>query len=347
MFHKLRIEEISKETDEAVTLILRPENGSAEQFKWRSGQYLTFKFLLDGNEERRSYSICSAPHEGLLKIMAKKVAGGQVSVHINQNLHQGQEIESMIPMGNFVVTPEPNIRKKHLAFAAGSGITPILSIIKDILINEPLSEFKLYYGNRNYDSIIFRDELIELEQSYKARFAVIHYLSQEQVDKYNFFGGRLTTDQIQAILNNESADEYYICGPEGMISEARDILSTKKVDENKVHFEFFTTTTTEKSESIILGLDRAVVSVKLDGIETELEMDRQETVLNAAIDEGLDVPYACQGGTCCTCQAKLLEGEVVMDVNMVLTDSEIKKGYILTCQSHPTTPKIVIDYDDT
>ena len=351
MFSSLEIEKLKSETKDCISIQFKLSEEQKQQFKFEAGQYLTLKLMVNGNEERRSYSICSAPHEKVLKIAAKRIPNGIVSNYLNDEIKEGDKIEVMAPMGNFTLASEAR-KKVHLAFAAGSGITPVISIIKDILHSEPKSEFHLYYGNKTRDSIIFREELEALEQANKKifgkRFKVNHYLSQEKADGYE--NGRIDEEVLrEAIRRHLRADEFYLCGPEELIQNARSILNSKAIESSKVHFELFHSESgaelkTEIQESV--GNSLSKVKVILDGSESEFEMNPKDSVLHAAIDRGLDVPYACQGGTCCTCQALLLEGEVHMDLNMVLSEEEVEKGYILTCQSHPTSSSIVVNYDE-
>lgn len=355
MFHKLGVERIINETEVTVSIEFSVPDELKDDFLFKAGQYLTLNFVIDGKEERRSYSICSAPHEGHLKIAAKVIPNGKVSTYLNSQLKEGDEVEAMIPMGHFIMDTEHK-KKTHVAFAAGSGITPVISIIKDVLKNEPKSEFILYYGNRTADSIIFKDELEALENEYKKtfkkRFKVHHYLSQGQSNGSNFYAGRISKTVLEdAIWRHIRADEFYMCGPEAMTMTARDILSSKAINEKNVHFELFTTSAAIKPKEVeaeenVASIGKAQVTVVLDGVETKFDMDPKESVLHAAIDQGLDVPYACQGGTCCTCQAMVMDGKVEMDLNLVLSDDEIEKGYVLTCQSHPTTDSVTINYDN-
>jgi len=357
MFYKLKVKEVKKETKDTISILLEVPSELKITFQYSAGQYLTIKKIINGTELRRSYSICSAPHENELRVAVKKIKDGQMSGFLNDSLKEGEELEVMAPAGNFTANIIEG-KQLHVAFAAGSGITPIISIAKEILKKEAKSEFHLYYGNKNIDSIIFKKELDSLEAEYKKifgkRFRVYHYLSQDNASD-NFYGGRITEDVLrEAIRKHLRADYFYLCGPEQLILSARDILISKAIEERQIHFELFTTSELSKaisnsgSSEVSKGLSgKAKVKVILDGQESEFEMDPKDSVLHAAIDQGLDVPYACQGGTCCTCQALLVEGNVKMDLNMVLSEEEIEKGFVLTCQSHPTTGSIIINYDES
>lgn len=356
MFYALKVKEIKKETNDTVSILFDIPSDLKKYFQFSAGQYLTIKHVIQNEEIRRSYSICSAPYENTLRIAAKKIKDGLMSGFLNDSLKEGDELEVMAPMGNFIANIAKG-KRAHVAFAAGSGITPIISIAKEVLKQEPKSEFNLYYGNKTVDSIIFKSELDELETEYKKifgkRFKVYHYLSQGNASD-QFFGSRINEDVLrEAIRKHLRANHFYLCGPEQMILSARDILISKAIQEDQIHFELFTTSelsqalskSNSSESSAVEG--KAKVKVILDGTETEFEMDPKESVLHAAIDKGLDVPYACQGGTCCTCQALLVEGKVEMDMNMVLSDEEMEKGFVLTCQSHPTTDSIVVNYDES
>ncbi len=357
MFYKLKVKEVKKETNDTVSILFEVPNELKNTFQYSAGQYLTIKKLVNGTELRRSYSICSAPYENELRVAVKKIKNGQMSGFLNDSLKDGDELEVMAPTGNFKAKILDG-KQLHVAFAAGSGITPIISIAKEILQKEPKSEFHLYYGNKNIDSIIFKSELDSLETEYKKifgkRFKVYHYLSQDSTAD-SFYGGRITEDVLrEAIRKHLRANHFYLCGPEQLILNARDILNSKAIEASQIHFELFTTSELSKSISNSESSEakenlsgKAKVKVILDGQESEFEMDPKDSVLHAAIDQGLDVPYACQGGTCCTCQALLVEGNVKMDLNMVLSEEEMDKGFVLTCQSHPTTDSIVINYDES
>ncbi|MEM7162622.1 MAG: 2Fe-2S iron-sulfur cluster-binding protein [Bacteroidota bacterium] len=356
MFYALIVDKIKRETSDCVSIHFQVPSDLKEVFVYKAGQYLTLKVEIEGKEERRSYSICSAPYEGSLIIAAKKIPNGLVSTFLNEKLNEGDSLDVMAPNGNFTIETE-NRKKTHVAFAAGSGITPIISIAKQVLKDEVKSEFHLYFGNKTSDSIIFKEELLALEKENKKlfgkRFKVNHYLSQESA-KEGFYGGRIDETVLrEAIRKHLRADHFYFCGPEEMILKGREILLSKAIPENQIHFELFTTsgsadTIQNKSgEQPNTQTQKTKVKIILDEQETEFEMNAKDSVLHAAIDRGLDVPYACQGGTCCTCQAKLEEGEVHMDLNMVLSDEEVQNGMILTCQSHPKSENIVVNYDNT
>lgn len=353
-FHSLRIKDIKRETTDAVSVEFDVPEELKETFRFKHGQYLTFKLQMNGEEIRRSYSICSSPLENSLRIAVKEVESGRASGYFNRIAQTGQVLEVMPPLGNFNTELSATNRKTYVAFAAGSGITPVMSILKTVLESEPNSEFILYYGNRESNAVIFRYELEQLQAKYADRFKM-QLLYSRQPSQDPLFEGRISKEKIEAIagLNPKimQADEYFLCGPQQMIEGTSAFLQNSGVAKSKIHFELFTTAipaeaavAEAQSAGPSAGGDAKVLII-LDGEETEITVPKGETILDAAIDAGLDVPYACTGGSCCTCRAKALEGKAEMEVNYALTDQEVAEGYILTCQSHPTTPTMKVDYD--
>lgn len=308
------------------------------------------------NEElRRSYSICSSPLDNELRIAVKKVLQGRFSSHANLRLKKGDTIDVLPPTGKFYTDLQKENRKKYLAFAAGSGITPIISIIKTTLLTEPNSEFTLVYGNRNRSSIIFKEQLEALKNIFIERFTIIHILSREKTDA-PINHGRINAEkceQLQKIIRFRDMDELFLCGPEEMIFSVRDWLHQRQIPSNKVHFELFTTpgtpTELQRSRTERETLDpgpKSKVSIRLDGITFDFELSKTGmSILDGALQQGADLPYACKGGVCSTCRAKLVSGEATMDSNYALEPDELAKGFILTCQSHPVTDSIVVDFD--
>ncbi len=352
-FHSLKIKEVRRETPEAVSIELDIPDNLKDTFRFKHGQYITFKLNIDGEELRRSYSICSSPLENSLRVAVKEVPQGRVSGYFNQKSRAGETVEVMPPLGNFNTELSPSNRKSYVAFAAGSGITPIMSILKTVLGTESGSNFTLFYGNKDTQSVIFKDAIEQLQTQYSDRFKA-HILYSRQPSSDPLFEGRIGREKIEAIAAQYpqvlQANEYFLCGPLEMIESASEILQNKNIAKERIHFELFTTalpseaaSAAEKTESPETGGSQ--VRIILDGDETEITVDPGITILDAAIDAGLDVPYACTGGSCCTCRAKIIEGEAEMEVNYALTDKEVKDGYILTCQSHPQTPRMVVDYD--
>lgn len=353
-FHPLTVKAITKETSDCVSVLFDVPVQLQSAFTFSQGQNLSLKKKLDGQEIRRTYSICSSPLDNELKIAIKKVEGGLFSGYANEQLAVGDTLEVMSPAGKFNTTLDASQSKNYLAFAAGSGITPVISLIKTTLAVEPNSSFTLVYGNKNRGSIIFFEELEGLKNKYMNRFTLLHVLSREKTDSAINFG-RITTEKLNELvklIDYTSVDEYFICGPEEMIFTVRDFVENMNVNKKKIHFELFTspgqkTTFTQKKETGDRSGPKSNITIKLDGrtVDFELPLGSDTTILDAALAQGADLPYACKGGMCCTCKAKLLEGEVMMDVHWGLEEEEIEKGFILTCQSHPKTEKIVVDFD--
>ncbi|MFN2438303.1 MAG: 1,2-phenylacetyl-CoA epoxidase subunit PaaE [Chitinophagaceae bacterium] len=353
-FHSLEVQKIQKETDDCVSITFHVPDELNDTFQFKQGQSLTVRTIMNGEELRRNYSICSSPFDNELKIAVKKATGGIFSTYANEELKAGDHIDVMPPVGKFYTELDALQKKNYVAFAAGSGITPILSIIKTTLLTEPQSSFTLVYGNRNKASIIFKEDLEALKDKFINRFRIYHILSREKTDAdINY--GRIDKSKCELLfsklINLEKCDEFFLCGPEEMIFSVRDFLLENGVPKNKIHFELFTipgqkqSVKIEKKETKDEG-PKATINVKLDGILFEFDLSYNgQSILDAALSEGADLPYACKGGVCTTCRAKLVEGKVQMDVNWGLEQEEIDKGFILTCQSHPITEKLVVDFD--
>lgn len=354
-FHPLSIKEVKKETADCITVLFDVPPNLTTAFQFTQGQSLTMRTTINGEEVRRTYSICSSPLDKQLRVAIKKVEGGLFSTFAFEQLKKWDILEVMPPVGSFYTALDPAQHKSYTAFASGSGITPILSIIKTTLATEPNSSFTLVCGNKSRSSIIFFEELEALKNKYINRFNLIHLLSREKTDAdINF--GRITKEKcsqlFDKLINIKTTDEFFICGPENMIFSVKDFLSTNGVDEKKIHFELFTTPGQQKAASHMPHAaskegPQSNITVKLDGrsFDFTIPTNSDTTILDAAMQQGADVPYACKGGVCCTCKAKLLEGEVSMDVHWGLEQEEIEQGYILTCQSHPKTEKVVVDFD--
>jgi ring-1,2-phenylacetyl-CoA epoxidase subunit PaaE len=358
-FHSLKVKQVRKETADAVSVEFDIPENLKQAFQFKQGQSLTMRTWIDGEEIRRTYSICSSPLDNEWRVAIKKQEGGLFSGFANEHLEKGVSLEVMQPVGKFYAELNPAQKKNYLAFAAGSGITPILSIIKTTLRTEPKSIFTLVYGNRNKNSIIFKDELDALKDKFLDRFRVIHILSRERTDA-EMNSGRINAEKCKALFSKlidlETCDEFFICGPEAMIFSVKEFLTGRQVDEKKIHFELFTTPgqetrhkvqgTSNKKQATRDEGGKSKVTVKLDGISFDFDLGFNDLpILDAALKQGADLPYACKGGVCCTCKAKLLEGEVDMDVHWGLEQEEIEQGFILTCQSHPKTERVVIDFD--
>jgi ring-1,2-phenylacetyl-CoA epoxidase subunit PaaE len=309
---------------------------------------------LDGEEVRRSYSICSSPLDNELRVAVKKVPFGRFSTFANEGLKVGEGIETMPPAGKFTVQPVENHAKNYLAIATGSGITPILSILKTVLKTEPKSQFTLIYGNQRRSSIIFKEAIEGLKNKYMSRLSVYHILSQEVTDA-KILSGRIDEAKLayffKHIIPVETVDDFYICGQEAMTQTVRNQLNQLGISPKKVHFELFAATRPLKKYSEIrtpnseIG-EQSTVTICLDGVSFQLKLGYHgENVLDAAMKKGADLPFACKGGVCCTCKAKLVAGKVEMDVNYGLEAEEIAAGFILTCQAHPRTPTLIVDFD--
>lgn len=355
-FYPLRVKEVRPETADCVSVALEVPQELVEIFKFAPGQYLTFRKHVKDAEVRRSYSICASPNEKELRVAIKKVEEGKFSTFANEALKPGDVLDVMPPLGKF--TPKINTtHKEYLAFVAGSGITPVISIMKTVLENEPDSSFTLVYGNRNRNTIIFREAIEALKNKYMQRVRVFHVLSREHMD-VDLFNGRITAKKCKefcdTLINISDMDEAFICGPEEMILSVRDQLIELGMPSANVHIELFTSPDQPKAShekwasahAEDKGEFKSKVSITLDGTTFEMELAYNgDSILDAALKQGADLPYACKGGVCCTCRALVVSGEVDMEVNYALDQHEVEKGYVLTCQSHPKTERVVIDFD--
>lgn len=351
-FEKVRIKEVRRETADCVSILFEIPDDLRENFSYLPGQHITLRTTINNEEVRRSYSLCSSPIHNEWRIAVKKVEGGIFSQLANERIKAGDTMEIMPPIGHFTL-PHSDLPKNYVCFAAGSGITPVLSIIKTGLIKQPHSNFTLVYGNRTRQSIIFKEEIDALKNKYIGRLQVIHILSREQTDA-PLNEGRIDIKKCEQIFRTVAslgADDFFICGPEEMIFSIREWLIEKGIDEKKIHFELFNTsssvqTKTQKVASQTFGDAISHVTLKLDGRSFDFDLPfESDSILNAALKQGADLPYACKSGVCTTCKAKLLEGKIEMDVNYGLEPEEVAEGFILTCQSHPRTEKVVVDFD--
>ena len=346
-FLKLIIKEVKRETKDAVSILFNVPEELKANYKFIAGQYLNLKLTLDGEEIRRAYSICSSPESGELRIAVKAVKGGAFSQFANTKLKAGDVIEVGTPEGKFTFEPQADRQKNYVAFAAGSGITPILSILKSVLKDEPKSSFVLVYGNKTPEETIFHQELHELQLKYVGRLFVHYVFSQAKADNALF--GRIEKAAVNFVLKNKHKelefDKFYLCGPEEMINIVSDVLKEHNVKESNIKFELFASSTAEnKIEKSLSGHSK--ITIMVDDEETTFEMSQKQTVLDAALKQGIDAPYSCQGGICSSCLARVTSGTAEMSKNSILTDKEIASGLILTCQAHPTSESIYIDYDD-
>lgn len=351
-FHSLIVKDIRKETADCISVAFAVPAELQQDYDFIQGQYLTLKTIINGENVRRSYSICSSPLEGELRVAIKLLEGGVFSTYAHTKMQVGESLDVMTPIGKFNTPLDSQNAKHYVAFAAGSGITPIMSIIKTVLAKEPKSQFTLIYGNKSRNSIIFKEEIEALKNKNIERLSIYHVLSREFTDS-PLLHGRIDAEKCEkffhTILPTTSIDEAFICGPEEMIHDVRVVLEKANVSNKKIHFELFTTSTPAQKPIINIPNSadkRCKVSVQLDGNTFEMQMKYgEESVLDAALKQGADLPFACKGGVCCTCRAKLLEGEVEMGVNYALEPEEVAEGYILTCQSYPITESIKLSFD--
>jgi ring-1,2-phenylacetyl-CoA epoxidase subunit PaaE len=354
-FHSLRIIDVRKETEDTVSIAFEVPSDLKNDYSFKSGQYLTLRATIDGEDVRRSYSLCSAPHENEWRVAVKQVEQGKFSSYANHTIQVGQEMEVMTPTGNFSIQPDSSNNRSVILFAAGSGITPVLSIAKTILHEEPTSDVALFYGNKGFNSVIFREELEALKNQYMDRLRVIHVFSRESLGN-PIQKGRIDkakgAELYKAFLAGTNPDAAFICGPEEMILGVKDALLEQGMKEEQVHFELFTTPggNAKKTETTVTIDEQEIaarVTVIIDGDEIDINLSsRGQTILDAAQNAGADLPFACKGGVCCTCKAKVIEGSVKMDVNYALEKDEVEAGFVLTCQSHPTSERVVISFDE-
>lgn len=353
-FHDLTVTDIQKTIRDAVVVTLKPSDADAALFDFTQGQYLTFKHDFDGDELRRSYSICAGKDDGVLQVGIKRVDGGTFSTWANTELRVGDVMQAMPPMGTFFTKVEPGAHKHYLGFAGGSGITPVLSILKTTLAAEPDARFTLVYANRGVNTIMFREELEDMKNTYMDRFNVIHILETDTQD-IDLFTGRVTEEKCAQLFANwidiESVDTAFICGPEPMMLGIASALRAHGLDDAQIKFELFASGQPgrAKTKAATVGGTEAqnltTATITLDGATQTVTFSKDTSVLDAALDNSLDAPFACKAGVCSTCRCKLLEGEVEMLTNHALEDYEVENGYILSCQSYPLTDKLVVDYD--
>ncbi|SFU03346.1 2Fe-2S iron-sulfur cluster-binding protein [Sedimentitalea nanhaiensis] len=351
-FHQLAVTDVRKTIRDAVVVSLKPVNDG--DFDFTQGQYLTFRRDFDGTELRRSYSICAGKTEGILQVGIKRVEGGAFSSWANETLKTGDTLEAMEPMGSFFTPLEASAARNYLGFAGGSGITPVLSILKTTLAAEPHSSFTLVYANRGVNSIMFREELEDLKNLYMGRLTIIHVLESDAQD-IDLFTGRVDAAKCKALFEHwidiASIDTAFICGPEPMMLGIAASLREHGLDDTQIKFELFASAQPGRLKRRARAGDDAAAaktteaSVTLDGTARSFTMDKDQTVLDAALENAIDAPFACKAGVCSTCRCKVLEGEVEMVANHALEDYEVQQGYVLSCQSFPVTDRVVVDYD--
>ncbi len=344
-FHNIPIKNITKETADAVSVVFDIPDAKKPQFSFKAGQYVTLKTEINGEEVRRAYSICSSPQSGEVKVAIKAVENGKFSVYATEKLAAGDLIEVHEPEGKFIL--EPQAKKNYIAFAAGSGITPMMSMIKATLQNTPQANFTLIYGNKSETDAIFKSELDHLQEAFSNRFN-LHYVFSRQNVAGSLFGRidqGITNFFIAKTYKNISFDAAYLCGPEAMINTVSETLQDNGLSEGKILFELFTASSEEVDTSDVPNGETAV-TIMLDDEELFFTMKQKDDILSSSLRNKVDAPYSCQGGICSSCIAKVTEGKAVMVKNSILTDGEVEEGFILTCQAHPTTSKIYVDFDD-
>lgn len=352
-FHSIKVADVYKETKDCTVISFEIPDDLKSEYQFKQGQHLTLRTIIDGNEVRRSYSLCSSPIENKWNVAVKKINEGLFSTFVNEKLRKGDVLDVMAPNGTFFTEIDPKKAKNYIAFAAGSGITPILSIIKTHLALEPESTFKLFYLNRTVKSIVFKEEIEQLKNRYFNRFEIFHFLTKEHRPS-ELFNGRFTKEKIQTltdkIIDVPQVDACFICGPEEMIYLLRDELINAGLEKDKIHFELFTSGISEEDKKRI----SKIIEKKVEGTEVTIidggkefhfvMGDDFDNILDGALAAGADLPFACKGGVCSTCRCKVVEGTTEMKLNYSLEEDELAKNYILSCQAVPTSKKVVVDF---
>ncbi len=350
-FHRLRVTEVSPLTDDSVAVTFDVPQELGETFDFLPGQHVTIRAMVDGEDVRRSYSICAPAGEGKLRVGIKKLPGGAFSTYATETLAAGDELELMAPVGDFTIDLDPDSASKRVAIAAGSGITPVLSLISSSLASEPSARWTLIYGNRTANSVMFLDELEGLKDRYHERLQIFHILSREGSD-IPLLSGRIDGPKIGAIAENllgtKPVDGWYLCGPYDMVMTARETLAQMGVTESKIHDELFFAGPVDPStlpDEPPPGEGSVDLTVILNGRAVDTRMTPETSILDAALRVRTELPFSCKGGMCATCKGRVEEGQVTMDKNYALIDSEVEAGYVLTCQAHPVTDKVVVRFD--
>lgn len=352
-FHELEVTDVRKTIRDAVVVTLKPVNSAAREFDFTQGQYLTFRRDFDGAEIRRSYSICAGKDDGILQVGIKRVDGGAFSTWANEELKVGERLEAMPPMGRFFTPLDAASSKSYLGFAGGSGITPVLSLIKTTLSAEPNADFTLVYANKGVSTIMFREELEDLKNLYMGRFTVIHILEQDAQD-IELFSGLVSEEKCAELFKSwidiKAIDTAFICGPEPMMLGIAKALKDHGLEESQIKYELFASAQQGRlakpaASRAAAAAAQVKLSVTLDGATQTLEADGNTSILDIARANALDAPFACKAGVCSTCRCRVVEGEVDMRANHALEDYEVEKGYVLSCQSYPVSAVVKVDYD--
>jgi ring-1,2-phenylacetyl-CoA epoxidase subunit PaaE len=352
VFHPLTVASIEPVTDDSVAITFEVPEDLREDYAFSHGQHLTVRTELAEDDVRRNYSICSPAGSGVLRVAVKRLPGGAFSEHALDVLRPGDVLDVMTPSGRFFTELDPAHRKHYVCVAAGSGITPVLSIVASVLAAEPRSSVTLLYGNRTHSSVMFLEELEDLKDTYPERFQLLHVLSREP-QEVELFSGRLDADRMGRILDGllppDTVDEWFLCGPFEMVSDLRKLLVKEGVPKKQIHAEVFHVESgppVRRAPVEAAEGEGAKVTITLDGRRSTFSLPADgPAVLDAALRVRADAPFACKGGVCGTCRAKVVEGTVEMDTNWALEPDEVEKGYVLTCQSHPTSDTVVLDYD--
>lgn len=353
-FHKLKLSSVYKETEDTSVLTFDIPESLTQEFKFHQGQHLTLRRIIDGDDVRRSYSLCSSPLENEWRVAVKLIPGGKFSTFVNQDLKVGDSLEVMAPSGTFGVDLNPNASKNYLFFAAGSGITPVLSMLKAHLAAEPNSTCKLFYVNKTAKSIIFKEELEQLRNTYFGRLEIYYFLTKEKRD-IDLFNGRFDDEKMRVLtktfIDIPDTNEVFLCGPEQMVNYVSDYLIESGLPKELVHFELFVSGLSEEdikrqerlAQQNVEGVEVTIVD---GGKEFQFTMTKEfDNILDAALNAGADLPFACKGGVCSTCKCEVKQGSVEMKINYALDDKEVSQNLVLSCQAVPTTDKVVVDFD--
>ncbi len=354
-FHPLAIARIDRETRDAVAITFAVPDALAGLYRFEPGQHVSVRASVDGADVRRSYSVCSGPRDGVLRIAVKRHPGGVFSSYAHERLAPGDTLEVTPPLGHFGVPIDPGAARHHVAFAAGSGITPVISIVKAVLEGEPRSQFTLFYGNRASAAVMFREELAALKDVHLARFNLVHVLSRETQD-IDLLHGRIDAERADALLRHwapvEGIDVAYLCGPDAMMQAVKGLLESRGLPAARIRVERFASSIprhAHKPAALPQGsATETEVTVILDGAKRTFTLDRtKESILEAGLAHGVELPYSCKGGVCATCRCRVVEGEVDMDANFALEDYEVARGFVLACQSYPASDRVTVDFDQT